>query len=107
MTDKEFRIGFAMNFSKYLHKYGISIVRLATYTGINRVTLFRYKTGKRMPTVPNLYKISDAFGMSPWDLCDFSEYNISDKYDYGDNLYDDIPQEEWTGDDDYASWEEE
>lgn len=93
MTEKEFNIGFAMNFSKYLRKYSISIDQLSRYTGINRTTLFRYKSGKRVPTVMNLYKIAEVLGISPWTLCDFSEFDISDKYDYGDNIYNDIMQD--------------
>ena len=106
MTENEFRIGFGMNLTKYLKKFGISVDILAKYTGIHRSTIFKYAKGQRIPTIVNVYKISDALGMDPWALCDFSDYNISDKYDYGDNLYNNIPKEEWTGDDAYAPWEE-
>lgn len=115
MTEDEFRICFSMNLVKYLDKYGITIDQLSGYTGIHRTTLFKYKAGKRIPTVVNVYKIADAFGMSPWTLCNFKEYNVSDKYDYGDNLYADFTRDnssEKTSfidleDDIYASWKEE
>ena len=97
MTDAEFRVCFGINLSKYLKLYGMSVEQLSMFTGISRVTIFRYKAGKRMPTINNVYKISDVFGMSPWSLCDFSDLDISNKYDYGDNLYDEIPNEEEEG----------
>ena len=36
MTENEFRIGFGMNLTKYLKKFGISVDILAKYTGIHR-----------------------------------------------------------------------
>ena len=115
MTEDEFRICFGMNLVNYLNKYGITIDQLSRYTGIHRTTLFKYKAGKRIPTVVNVYKIADAFGMSPWTLCDFKEYDVSDKYDYGDNLYANFIRDNLNekpsfidlGDDRHASWEEE
>ena len=42
---------------------GISQARLAVLSGVNRVTIARYETGKISPTIRTLAKLSDALGV--------------------------------------------
>ena len=47
---------------------GMTQGRLATVTGINRVTIARYETEKISPTLKNAEKIAEALGVTVNEL---------------------------------------
>lgn len=93
MTEDTFKVCFGMNLKKYMKQFHISCDQISRFTGISRAAIFNYVKGKRTPSIVNLYKIADVFGMNPWTLCDFSEYDVSDEYEYGDDIYRDFEEE--------------
>ena len=62
------RYAIGDNIARYLVRKGWSQRRLAEEIGITEVTLSRYMSGTRQPTVYSLLRISRAFGCTMEDL---------------------------------------
>lgn len=93
MTEDTLKYCVGANIRKYMKQFHISCDQIARFTGIHRTTIFKYARGKRVPSIINLYKIADVFGISFSKLLDTTDYDISDEYEYGDDIYRDFEEE--------------
>lgn len=64
LTEEEWRHMFADNFNRKLRRIGMSQDRLSDMTGISKITISKYATGKATPSSYNLRKIVRALNCS-------------------------------------------
>lgn len=56
------------NLTAYIAKKGITDKRLASLVGVTPYTVWRWKTGRREPSVKNLIQLGNVLDCTPNDL---------------------------------------
>ena len=56
------------NIKSYRESFGLSQQEIANLIGVSRGTITYYETGSRMPSMQNIEKLADFFGIEPIDL---------------------------------------
>ena len=73
VTEQKWIEKFADHLTDILNEYGYTQREFADAIGISEVSLSRYLTRRRMPSVPVVINMAMELGMSLDDLIDFGE----------------------------------
>lgn len=68
MPSREIVPGLVDSLKAAREKSGLSQYQAAEAAGVHQVSIAKYETGKATPTLPVLYKLADAYGVTVCDL---------------------------------------
>jgi len=71
---------FAQKLRELLDSTGMRAIELAKKTNISRSTISQYLSGAFLPKQQNIFKIAEAFNVSPSSLVIFNENNTDEFY---------------------------
>ena len=80
MNEKLFKQAFSFKLKNYADEIGMSYKDLAKYCGVCRTTMYYYFTGKRLPDLITLIKISEVLMVSPGELLNCDYVGMSTKF---------------------------
>lgn len=79
---------FKDNFERLLQTHNVKAYAVAKATGISQGLLSEYKSGKKEPSIPNLQKLADYFGVTVDDL--LGEENVKAAAPEGSGQYEEF-----------------
>lgn len=68
MTSGQIQLAFGTVLRRLREERGMTQEDLAHESGVGRVSIAMMETGKRLPTLPTIFRLADALGEKPEDI---------------------------------------